>query len=76
MKIYQSQVRDHEGHCTPTWLNRNQVCNRLDRGVSGFFKRVRRGKWFGFWHKYGEEFHGMIGRDDAVYTTEGRYDLG
>lgn len=60
MTIYlTSNVPEHQGPCVPTWLNRNQVCQRMDGGVSGFFKRVR------LWHgiplcKQGEEFHGII----------------
>jgi hypothetical protein len=49
-----------EGTCKPTWLNRNQIYNRVDGGVSGFFKLVRKPKFFPFYIKYGNEFHGII----------------
>ncbi len=53
-----SVVPNHEGKCRPTWINRNQVCNMLDGGVTGFFKLVQRR--FGFWWRVGPEFHGII----------------
>ncbi len=53
-----SKVRRHEGLCKPTWVNCNQVCNRFDNGVTGFFKLVKRR--FGFYLKTGKEFHGIV----------------
>jgi len=29
-----SKVKGFEGKCFATWLNTNQVCNRLDSGVT------------------------------------------
>ena len=57
-KILNSNVSGFRGLCTPVWLNKNQVCHRLDGGISGFFKMVRK-RWFG-WQKIGKEFHGII----------------
>ena len=64
--ILKSKVPGHEGECKPVWLNRNETCNRIDGGVTGFFKLVRRR--FGIAWRYGEEFHGII-FDGAVYST-------
>lgn len=61
--IYQSEVPDHIGECYPVWVNRNQVCNRLDGGVTGFFKLLTGG----------EQFHGIVWNDGKVYSTEGVY---
>lgn len=62
-----SQVEGFEGPCLPTWLNHNQVDNRLDGGVTGFFKLVDK---FGGVpiRKKGAEFHGII-KDGKVYST-------
>lgn len=63
----ESKVPGHEGRCVPTWLNRNQVCHRLDGGVTGFFKLTP--TFLGLpVRKVGEEFHGII-KDGKVYTT-------
>ena len=68
MIILVSEVEGHAGYCTPVWLNRNQVLNRLDGGVTGFFKNVEKRKfWFGY-RKVGFDFHGIL-KDDKVYTT-------
>lgn len=69
--IFRSRVPGHVGACAPTWLNANRVCNMQDGGVSGFFRKVERGRLFGY-RKVGEEFHGII-RRGVVYTTEGQY---
>ncbi len=61
-----SVVPGHRGRCRPTWWNRNQVCNKFDGGVTGFFRLVHR-RW-GFLVKYGPEFHG-IARDGEVHST-------
>ena len=64
-----SCVRGHEGDCKPVWLNRNQLCNRLDGGVTGFFRRVERLTWWPhFAVKVGPEFHGIV-RNGVVRTT-------
>lgn len=62
-----SKVKGHEGLCKATWINRNQVCQRLD-GFTGFFKLVK--KRFGFYVKYGEEFHGIVRPGGIVELTE------
>lgn len=67
MKILHSTVKNFEGDCSPTWLNNNQIDNRLDGGITGFFKRVKPG--FLFKRKHGKEFHGII-RNGIVYSTE------
>lgn len=65
--IYESEVPGHEGPCTAVWLNRNQVYNRIDQGISGFFRPVRKpGK---FWARR-PEFHGVL-RNGIVESTEG-----
>lgn len=63
-----SKVEGFEGPCLPTWINRNQVCVRLDGGVSGFFKRVH--LLWGFpLCRYGEEFHGIVRDRRTVQST-------
>jgi hypothetical protein len=66
-----SAVPEHEGQCRPTWTNTPGGLNhRLDGGLSGFFRRVRRlPRLPGLW-PYGPEFHGII-RGGVVYSTEG-----
>jgi len=69
--IIKSMVDGHEGDCSQTWINRNQVYNRLDQGVTGFFKNTKK-VFFGLLTVHtGEEFHGII-EDGVVQTTEGR----
>lgn len=58
---FESMVPAHEGKCYPTWLNQNQVMNRLDGGQTGFFKTTD-----------GREFHGIIWQG-KVYSTERVY---
>lgn len=66
-----SKVEGFTGPCKPTWLNHNQVCQRLDGGVSGFFKAVRPVKFLGmtFWLKHGNEFHGILRWGDTEITS-------
>ena len=63
-----SEVKGFEGLCKPTWINRNIVCIRLDGGITGFFKLVKK-RW-GFYFKTGKEFHGIIDYKGYVYSTE------
>jgi len=65
--MFISKVKRHEGLCKPTWVNRNQVCNRFDNGITGFFKLVKRR--FGFYLKTGEEFHGIVRSGNIVEST-------
>ena len=67
-----SKVPNHEGPCRAVWLNQNQVHHRLDGGVMGFFRLVRRGPWlWPVWLAYGSEFHGIIrGRSGVVVSTK------
>jgi len=58
MKTLDSVVEGHKGICTPLWLNDNQVCNKIDGGVTGFFKLIK--KHLGISLKTGDEFHGII----------------
>lgn len=60
----ESVVKNYEGKCKPTWLNTNQVYNRFDNGITGFFKNVK----FGI--KVGKEFHGIIKSDGKVHSAE------
>jgi len=69
MKTLVSNVSGHKGLCAPTWINSNQTCNRLDQGITGFFKLVRK-RWWGY-QKVGKEFHGIV-REDVVVTAEGK----
>jgi hypothetical protein len=62
-----SKVPGHEGLCKPTWLNTNEVYNRLDGGVTGFFKTVKR-RLLVFYFRTGKEFHGII-KNGNVYST-------
>lgn len=63
-----SKVEGYKGPCRPTWINKNQVCNRLDGGFTGFFKLVK--KRFGLHFKTGEQFHGIVKDGKTVETTE------
>ena len=58
-------IKSYNGDCSPVWLNTNQIHNRLDNGITGFFKRVKKG-WFGFTYRYGNEFYGII-KNGAVH---------
>lgn len=65
--IIESRVPSHEGACVHTWMNDNQVDNRL-HGATGFFRRVK--VWKGLpLYKFGPEFHGVI-RRGVVETTQ------
>ncbi len=69
MRLYlTSKVPRHEGPCVPTWLNRNQVYNRFDGGITGYFRRVKV-LWGIPFYKTGEEFHGIIRRDGTIEST-------
>lgn len=72
MKTFTSLVKYFEGECSPVWLNNNLVCRRVDTRITGFFKLVKKG-WFGIKYKYGKQFHGYIGSDFKIRTTEGVY---
>lgn len=63
----QSKVPGYPGPCVPIWVNDNSVCNRLDGGISGFFRLVRH-RWYGR-QKYGDEFHGIVRAGLEVETT-------
>ena len=69
-----SQVKGFEGPCKPTWLNQNTVCNRLDNGVTGYFKLTKISTVFGipFTEGVGHEFHGII-NNGIVTSTESVY---
>jgi len=69
MKILNSKVPGFVGECSPTWINYNQVDHRIDGGITGFFKLVKK-VWI-FKVKTGKEFHGII-KNGIVETTEGR----
>lgn len=69
MKRYlQSTVPGHKGPCVPTWLNRNQINNRFDGGITGFFRRVKLVCGIPFC-RTGPEFHGII-REGIVESTK------
>jgi hypothetical protein len=58
--MLQSKVKGHEGDCVYTWMNRNLVTNRLDGGISGYFRNTKE-IFFGlFTIKTGKEFHGIV----------------
>lgn len=59
-----SVVPGFVGPCAPVWVNRNQVCRRLDGGVTGFFKLTRWGVF-----RVGDEFHGIIRQGLTVEST-------
>lgn len=61
-----SKVSGFEGPCKPVWINRNQVCIRLDGFITGFF---RLGRWPFYKSK---EFHGYI-KGNEVFSTERMY---
>lgn len=56
-----------------TWRNDNQIDNRLDRGVSGFFRKAEPTFIPYVWKMTGEEFHGIVKdwRPDTVQSTGG-----
>jgi len=62
-----SNVSGYKDLCVPVWVNKNQVYNRLDRGITGFFRLVEKRFWG--YKKIGEEFHGII-KNGNVETTE------
>jgi hypothetical protein len=62
-----SKVPGYVGQCVPVWVNDNSVCNRLDGGISGFFRLVRH-RWYGR-QKYGDEFHGIVREGLEVEMT-------
>ena len=63
-----SKIKGYEGPCKPTWINAHRVCHKFDRGVTGFFKLVK--KRFGFYFKTGKEFHGIVRDGKYVESTE------
>lgn len=67
-----SLVKEFEGECSPTWLDGNSTSLRITTRMTGFFKLVKVGR-FGIKYKYGKEFHGYIGSDSKIRTTEGIY---
>lgn len=67
-----SLVKGFEGKCKPHSLNTNMIHRRTDGRTTGFFKLVKK-DWFGFYYKTGKQFHGYIGSDGKVRTTEGIY---
>lgn len=71
MRILISEVKGHEGECKPTWLNTNSFWNRFDGGISGFFKNVKQISFLflKFRITCGEEFHGIINRNNRVVST-------
>ncbi len=69
--VFNSNVKGYEGKCKPTWINKNQFCHRVDGGVTGFFKNVKKIWWF--WIKVGKEFHGIVKANREIYSTEGKY---
>lgn len=71
MKTLESLVDGFEGECLPVWLDRNIVNIRIT-GMTGYFRLIKKG-WFGIKYKTGKEFHGYIGSDRKVRTTEGLY---
>lgn len=72
MKALTSIVKGHEGKCKPTFLNRNSVDLRTTTRITGCFKNVKKG-FLGIACKHGKEFHGYIGSDWIVRSTEGIY---
>lgn len=64
-----SKVKGHEGRCFCTWKNTNQLDNRVDGGITGFFSLYRNPF---------KEFHGMFFKDTktgktVILSTEGKY---
>jgi len=64
MKIWESAVEGHEGKCFDVWLNQNQLDQRFDMGVTGFFRPLK--KKFPY---IGKVFHGIIKNDGKVHST-------
>lgn len=53
----------------PVWLNKNKVHNRIDGGVTGFFREFER-IMPGVYLLKGEEYHGMITENSIVMEIE------
>lgn len=74
-KPIHSTMVNHEGPCLPVWLNTNQVYNRLDSGVTGFFRNATE-IFPCIYRLHGKTFHG-IGRYDndriEIWTTRYLY---
>jgi hypothetical protein len=68
-----STVPKFEGPAVAVWLNPNRLDHRLDGGVTGFFRCVK--KIVGVWWVVGPEFHGIVrcppgGRGKIVESSE------
>ena len=63
-----SKVKGHEGRCYCTWKNNSTIDNRLDKGITGFF-RLYKNPFV--------EFHGMFYKDSngrtVILSTENKY---
>lgn len=73
MNTYTSHVPNFTGQCTDVWLNTNQIDLRTNSvpEFTGFFRLTKK-NWLGRLKPYGKEFHGYLGDDNIVRTTEGR----
>lgn len=67
-QLLDSAVDGFGGVCLPTWLNVNQVCIRVDGGVTGFFKLCKKVPGLPLYFRAGKEFHGRI-VNGKVFTT-------
>lgn len=69
---FKSIVPDHKDSCFFTWRNENQIDNRLDGGVSGFFRKAESTFIPWVYKLSGKEFHGIVmyWRPDTVQSTE------
>lgn len=68
---FKSLVPGHEGDCFFTWRNWSGLCNRLDGGVTGWYKCGKQ-IFPGVWYLRGKEFHGIVKWDDyRVFSTKG-----
>lgn len=72
--LLESEVSGHEGSCLFTWENKNQIDNRMERGVSGFFRHAESTIIPCVYRMTGEEFHGIVfWNTNIVETTELRF---
>lgn len=55
-----SIVPGHTGYCEAVWVNRNEVLQRLDGGVTGDFRKVVVKSWWPFYVRTGPVFHGIV----------------
>lgn len=67
--LMESDVPNHKGPCLLTWANRNQIDNRLDGGISGFFRKAEPTIISWVYRMTGTEFHGIVFWNTIIVKT-------